>query len=171
MNTRIVVLALVMASAAAAPASAQWAIDGTIGAVVPTSGSGFNTGLDLMGAIERRVVPVLPVAVRLEVGYDRIGTAFNVGTENITRVALDGIIDPSIPGLPVRPYFLAGIGVYHVSLASYGSTDFGLNIGGGLRYPIGPVQPFVEVRYHVDYASAASIGFVPIQFGVRVPIP
>lgn len=161
-------LALVMASAA--PASAQWAVDASIGAAVPTSGTGFNTGLDLMGAIERRVVPVLPIALRFEIGYDRFGTAFNA-TENVTRFALDGIIDPAIPGSPLRPYFLAGIGVYHVSFANYGNTNFGLNIGGGLRYPIGPIQPFVEVRYQVAYASGAAVDFVPIQFGVRLPIP
>lgn len=168
MKTFTFVLALVVASAT--PASAQWAVDASVGIVAPTSQSGLNTGVDLMGAVERRVVPLLPVAVRLEVGYDRIGAGPFLGHENITRVAFDVIIDPTIPGTRLRPYFLAGVGVYVVSFDDYHSTSFGLNIGGGLRYPVGPVQPFVEVRYHVDYASAAAIGFVPVQFGLRVPI-
>lgn len=167
MKTSTIVFALIIAFAA--PASAQWAVDASIGVVAPTSGSGLNTGFDLMGAVERRVVPLLPFALRAEVGYDRFSTAL-IGSENIVRVTLDGIIDPTLPGTQLRPYFLAGVGVYHVSLASYHNTNVGFNIGGGLRYPVGPVQPFVEIRYHVDYASVAAITFVPVQFGVRVPL-
>jgi hypothetical protein len=170
MNTRFVVVALVLVSAA--PVSAQWAIDASVGIVAPTSGSGFSAGLDVMGAIERRVVPTLPVALRVEVGWDRLGLAgFAVGAENITRVALDAIVDPLLPGTRLRPYVVAGVGVYYVSLFGYHSTNPGINIGGGLRYPIGPIHAFVEVRYHIDYASAAAITFVPVQFGVRIPFP
>lgn len=170
MNTRIVVVALALASAA--PASAQWAIDASVGVVAPTSGSGFSAGLDVMGAVERRLVPTLPVALRLEVGWDRLGLAgYAVGAENITRVALDAIIDLPLPATRLHPYVLGGVGVYYVSLFSYHSTDPGFNIGGGLRYPIGPIHAFFEIRYHVDYASAAAVTFIPFQFGVRIPFP
>jgi hypothetical protein len=170
MNTRIVVVALGLAWAA--PASAQWAIDASVGVVAPTSGSGFSAGLDVMGGVERRIVPVLPITLRAEIGWDRLGLAgYAVGAENITRVAIDAIVDPLIPGTRLRPYVLAGVGVYYVSLFSYHSTNPGINIGGGLRYPIGPIHAFVEVRYHIDYASAAAITFLPFQFGVRIPFP
>jgi len=170
MNTRIVVLALVMASAG--PASAQWAVDASVGATVPVGqGEGRTTGLDLMGAVDWHPAPKLPIAFRAEVGWDRVGFAgFSQVAEYVTRIAFDVIVDPPLPGTRLRPYVLAGGGAYIFSIYGSNRVDPGLNIGAGLRYPIGPVQPFFEFRYHIDFLPS-SYAFIPFQFGVRVPIP
>ena len=114
-----------------------------------------------MGAVEQRLAPRLPLALHLEVGWNR----------NLTRTALDAIVDPPLSGTRLRPYLLAGFGLYKINVGSSNPTNFGFNMGGGLRYPIGPVQPFFEVRYHVDYAPVAAITFIPLQFGARIPFP
>jgi hypothetical protein len=150
---------LLLIVGSAIPAFGQWTIDAAVGVAAPTSGRGFTSGLDLMGAVEQRLDPKLPLALRLEVGWDRI----------ITRYDLDAVVDPPLWGTRLRPYVLAGFGLYKVNVSNSNQTNFGLNIGGGLRYPIGPVQPFVEVRYHIDYAPVAAITFIPFQFGVRIP--
>jgi hypothetical protein len=123
MNTRIVVMALVMASAG--PASAQWAVDASIGATVPVGqGEGRTTGLDLMGAVDWHPVPKLPLAFRAEVGWDRIGFAGSSQVaEYVTRIAFDVIVDPPLPGTRLRPYVLAGGGAYiSASTAPIAST-------------------------------------------------
>ncbi len=129
---------LMLIVGSATPAFGQWTIDAAVGVVAPTSGSGFRSGLDLMGAVEQRLDPGLPLALRLEVGWNR----------TITRTDLDGIVDPPLAGTRLRPDVLAGFGLYQVRELRSNHTNFGLNFGGGLRYPIGPVQPFFEVRYH-----------------------
>jgi opacity protein-like surface antigen len=81
-------------------------------------------------------------------------------------------------GSHVRPYALAGVGVYHVTISV--TTDSGTvdnratepawNLGGGLSYPIRAVAPFLEARYvHVSAVSGfPSMTFVPITVGIRV---
>jgi hypothetical protein len=155
------VACLIVVVGSATPACGQWTIDATVGFAGPTSNSGFRPGLDLMGAVEQRLVRQLPLAVRLEVGWDR----------SITRTDFDAVVDPLVPGTRLRPYVLAGFGLYKINVSSSNQTNFGLNMGGGLRYPIGPVESFVEVRYHIDYAPVAAVTFIPFQFGARIQMP
>lgn len=155
---------LILIVGSGTPALGQWTIDATVGVAAPMSGNGFRTGLDLMGAVEQRPFERIPLAVRLEVGWDKIGLP------SITRYDLDAVVDPPLLGTRLRPYVLAGFGLYKASVFGTSQTDFGLNAGGGLRYPLGPVQPFFEVRYHVDYVRVAPITFIPLQFGARIPL-
>ncbi len=152
---------LILIVGAATPAFGQWSFDAAVGGAAPTSNSGFRTGLDLMGAVEQRVAAQVPFALRLELGWDR----------SITRYAFDAVVDPTLRSTRLRPYALAGFGLYKINVSTSNQTNFGLNFGGGLRYPLGPVQPFFEARYHIDYAPVAAIRFIPFQFGVRIPMP
>src|SRR5215469_3760704 len=56
-------------------APGQWALDGTIGFAVPVGdfGTGVETGLDLMGAVEYRPAATGPVYFRGEIGYSDFG--------------------------------------------------------------------------------------------------
>jgi hypothetical protein len=150
---------LIVIVGSATSACGQWTIDATAGYVAQTSSSGFRPGLDLMGAVEQRLVAKLPFVLRLELGWNR----------NITRTDLDLVFDPPLLRTRLRPYVLGGFGLYKINVFGSNQTNFGFNLGGGLRYPIGPVEPFVEVRYHVDYAPVSAITFIPFQFGARIP--
>src|SRR5579872_7286614 len=144
MKALFAIFALVLASAS--PAAAQFAVDGSIGATVPVGqyGRGLPAGLDLMGAVEWRPLPIVPIAIRAEVGWDRIGAGAFIGAQYITRLAFDAVVTIPLPGTQLRPYVLAGGGIYHFSVNGYGATNPGYNVGAGLRYPIGPVQGFFE---------------------------
>jgi len=169
-------------------APGQWAVDGSIGFAVPVGdyGTGLNTGLDLMGAVEYRPYETGHIYFRGEIGYSDFGYGAGNGSSDVLRFNLNGLYDFPMHGTPLKIYGLAGIGLYHVSATddlcgvapyyscSQSSTGFGLNLGAGVRYPVNPVQLFFELRYQISFAAPFSLGsapFFPFQFGVRYLLP
>jgi len=68
------------------------------------------------------------------------------------------------------PYLIGGLGFYN---SRFGDTDsenaVGVNLGGGLRFPLGRFNTFFEARYHVvlaDQEDVANPQFIPIAFGI-----
>jgi hypothetical protein len=170
MKTLPVAFALALVSAA--PTGAQLAFDASVGFATPVGqyGTGLNTGVDLMGAVEWHPVPLVPVTMRVELGWDRFGESRQfVGNQYVTRLLVDGIVDLPLPGR-FRPYAIGGVGIYHLSVNSLGRYGVGLNVGGGLQYRFPLVQPFFEVRYQHAF-MAGGIQFVPFQFGARILVP
>jgi Outer membrane protein beta-barrel domain len=169
-------------------APGQWAVDGSIGFAVPvgTYGTGLNTGLDLMGAVEYHPPTTGPIYFRGEVGYSDFGYSAGGGSSSVLRIDADGLYDFPMPGTPLKVYALAGVGLYHVSASfdlcgvapyyscSESSTGFGINFGGGVRYPINPVQLFFELRYQLALTAPFALSdapYFPFQFGVRYLLP
>jgi opacity protein-like surface antigen len=175
-------------SAATAPAAggSEFALDGSLGFVAPDFGDA-NLGFDLMGAGEFHP-KTLPVAFRGEIGWDYFGygssNLYGVGYSahsNILRFDADALYDiPVHWSSKLQPYLLGGLGLYHVSVnvsctnaacaGGASDTNLGINLGGGLRYPFGPVDGFFELRWHEAFA-AGDAAFFPFQFGVRYAIP
>lgn len=174
-------------SAASTPAS-EWAIDGSLGFVAPDFGNA-SLGFDLMGAVEWHPKSTMPVAFRGEIGWDYFGYGSPCdgcsASSNILRFDVDALYDiPVHWSSKLQPYLLGGLGIYHVSTsfscaninnvycADVGGSDtnLGINLGGGLRYPFGPVSGFFELRWHEAFA-AGDAAFFPFQFGVRYAIP
>jgi hypothetical protein len=150
----------------------QFAIDGSLGFSVPTE-SGLNTGVDVMGAFEWKPGALhlgVPLWFRGEIGYSNWGVSNFNDSFGAWRFLADGVLPFHVPGSPIIPYALAGIGIYHQSCCGGSSTGFGINFGGGLRYPIAGIEPFFELRYHAIFDSAES-NFLPFQFGVRFKLP
>lgn len=171
--------------ATASSAPSEWAVDGSIGFVAPDFGSA-SLGFDLMGAAEWHPKSTLPVAFRGEIGWDYFGYgdvyAGYGAHSDIIRFAVDALYDiPVHWSSKLQPYILGGLGIYHVSTsiscpagtafcAGASDTNLGINLGGGLRYPFGPVDGFFELRWHEAFA-AGDAAFFPFQFGVRYRIP
>jgi len=173
-------------STAASSAPSEWAVDGSLGFVAPDYGNA-NLGFDLMGAAEWHPKTTLPVAFRGEIGYDYFGygsnSLYGVGYSahsDILRFDADALYDiPVHWSSKLQPYLLGGLGIYHVSVSVSGNcaacvggasdTNLGINLGGGLRYPFGPVDGFFELRWHEAFA-AGDAAFFPFQFGVRYRI-
>lgn len=68
------------------------------------------------------------------------------------------------------PYLIGGVGLYN---SKYGNADsenaVGVNLGGGLRFPIGGLNAFFEARYHAmlgDRSAGAKLQYIPITLGV-----
>lgn len=130
--------------------------------------SGYNATLGLnFGA------PLLPVGARLEGsinGFDYKGSA--TGDVRIMNVSANGIFNLGMP------YLIGGLGYYdrRIKETVVGTTvtdnqgAVGINVGGGLRFPLGTLSPFAEIRYHAmlgDKNKAANFQFIPITFGLQ----
>ena len=179
--TRRLLAVLVAGALVAAPAvaSAQLSTAFSLagGLAVPTGDlangvkSGYNVaaGLDL-GA------PVIPFGVRVEVGYNsfsfKTGTAIPSGSLNILSGTANAVLS-LMPGI-ISPYVIGGLGMYRQSASCSGctstsETNFGFNGGGGIKFGLGGLSTFAEIRYHAipgDKAKGTNAQFIPLTFGV-----
>lgn len=78
----------------------------------------------------------------------------------------------------LRPYLLAGIGIYGYRLegddvpaaVAESQTDFGVNGGLGVTYQLGRVGLFTEGRFHNVFATGSDLQYVPITVGARIDL-
>jgi hypothetical protein len=76
----------------------------------------------------------------------------------------------------LRPYILAGVGVYNYKLegddvptgAGDSESDFGVNGGLGLTYAVGRVGVFAEGRFHNVFATGSDLQYIPLMVGARI---
>jgi hypothetical protein len=107
-----------------------------------------------------------PVALRGEISYSGFSGKNGQVNQNITTLMLNGVLPVIQSG--DTPYFIAGVGLHHVS-SYFGfqtENDLGLNFGGGYQWQLGDVRYFVELRYYYVAHTGASRQFVPLTFGV-----
>jgi hypothetical protein len=131
-----------------------------------TEQSGYNATLGLnFGA------PLVPVGARLEGSISGFNHKNNVaGDTRVMSLTANAIFNMGMP------YLIGGLGYYNgkskftaLGITTEGSSDgAGINIGGGLRFPLGTLSPFVEVRYHQMLGDKnKNVKFVPITFGIQ----
>src|SRR5271156_5141547 len=129
---RVVSTALALAAGAltmAAPLAAQrvveanqFAIDGSIGFSVPTQ-SGLSTGVDIMGAFEWKPANLgVPLWFRGEIGYSNWSVSNVNESVGAWRFLADAEYPFHIPGSPLIPYAIAGLGIYHQGCCGGSST-------------------------------------------------
>jgi hypothetical protein len=173
--TRRFLAAIILSVLAAAPVSllAQASIGIAAGASAPISrlsdiadlgynvSAGVNIGL-----------PLLPVGVRLEGGFNSVGLKATNDNVHIFTATVNGVLSLGLSRQ--APYLIAGLGAYNRSFTPnslYGDsrTVFGLNGGGGLRFPLPGITTYFEARYHVMLGNTldqTNYQFIPITFGV-----
>jgi len=159
------------------------------GLLVPIGsiGDGASTGWNLQGFVDW-TSRTQPFGLRADVSYGRMsGKDFTAGSQTVKfddlslfSITGDGVwmIHPA-PGSESRttPYLLAGVGLYHASQSGNivgeevdnGSTNFGINFGGGILYKLAGFSAFGEIRYHNVFSGAesGSAKYVPIVVGLR----
>lgn len=126
---------------------------------------GFNAGAHVSFN-----VPVLPVAVRLEGSY----STFPARAEDIVGLRDGGIriagaagnVVYSFGGLGMRPYIIAGAGVYNSSYIRGSTTDIAFSGGLGSRFTLGGFDSFAEARLHRISDDDRNFRFMPVTFGV-----
>jgi len=140
------------------------------------SNSGYNINLGLaFGA------PFLPIGARIEGGFssfDGKNNAFDgAASGTTTRVAsatANAVLNLGTTG--TAPYLIGGLGIYNrrfssdITDASNSKTSAGVNIGGGIRFPLGGISTFLEARYHLmlgNQEEGTNLQFIPISFGVQ----
>jgi hypothetical protein len=162
------------------------------GGVAPLGGALDPYDPGWTAALGLRLRPwALPVALQLDALHARLGgDPFTVpgpadGPVRVEpRTAISALTGSAVlaprAGRRVRPYLLAGAGVYRLrpddrafgaALVSVrpadATTAAGASYGGGLEARLGRVAPFVEVRHHIVLLSADNTSFIPAVVGLR----
>ncbi len=171
---------------------------GVVGGVTIPSGDfgdGVNAGYHVGGLIDFSL-PMVPFGLRADVLYHRnnVKSSLLQGTDAKAHSSLLGgtlnglFILPLSSATGIRPYLTAGVGLYNVKVTAEGSgtgggslsddaTKFALNGGGGIRFTLGSLSTFVEVRYVSVLSENAKLfgeqidsktNFIPISFGVMI---
>jgi opacity protein-like surface antigen len=172
MSRAALVLAATLFAAPALHAQVNFSV--SAGAAVPIGGTadGLKTGYDVTGSLGFKP-PLAPIGLRIDgmlnsmdlKGATSGSLRLLAGTANLT---LSGA------GMPIpMGYLIGGVGMYNGKVTglpsgftSNSSTDFGFNIGAGLKFPLTGFSTFVEARLHIVNTEGESTKFVPITFGI-----
>jgi hypothetical protein len=150
--------------AGAQSAEAQLHFNVNAGAAMPMSDAGdvWNAGFRVGAGLELRA-PLVPLGLRIDGAYDRMG--IKIGESNLS--ILSGTAN-AVFTLPVMPiYAVGGIGMYRSDAGAGSTTDFGFNVGVGLRLPLPMFSPFIEARLNQVNGDGENFRYVPIVAGIR----
>jgi hypothetical protein len=110
----------------------------------------------------------LPISARFEGGLNGFGLKDTDLNVRIVTGTANAIVNFSQKA--DSPYLIGGLGIYNTKVGDFDSDNSaGVNIGGGLRFPLGELTTFVEARYHStlsDNQRGGRLQFIPITFGV-----
>lgn len=124
---------------------------------------GYNVGVGLNFGGTR-----VPIGARIEGGLNGFGLKETDLNFRIVTGTANAIVNFSQKA--DSPYLIGGIGIYNTKFENFDSDNSaGVNIGGGLRFPLGALSTFLEARYHSTLNNDARGGrlqFIPITFGV-----
>jgi hypothetical protein len=146
---------------------AQAALSVSGGASVPMSDLGdladlgYNVaaGLNFGGT-------ALPIGLRFEGALNGFGLKDFNDDVRILDATANAVVNFSQKS--DSPYLIGGLGIYNTKFGNADSDNgVGINIGGGLRFPLGGLGTFFEARYHAILGERnRGMQFIPITFGV-----
>lgn len=152
----------------AAPVQAQkmpitW--NAGVGLTLPST-SGYNTGFNLrFGA---NFTPKgWPVWIRPEAAFDHFSVSCtNCGS--LTAIGISGDAGYNFKtSSSMAPYVLGGLNITHQSFSVSGfsasATKLGINIGGGIKFPLSNMKAYAEIRY---VSAGGGLDFIPITVGL-----
>jgi len=141
------------------------------GASIPTGAfSDFAASGWHIGALLQWSSPTAPIGVRADGAYHKFGDKNDAGIfPSLLNATLDGTLTFSTSST-VRPYILAGGGVYSQRARDQDSqTKFGVNGGIGILVPLSGFSTMIEGRYHIIFdktEGTSNSAFIPISVGL-----
>lgn len=167
-------LLLVSASTAHAQFASPIRFNVNAGAALPVGDLADEGAADLgfhIGAGLEFRGPMLPIGLRFDGAYDRMGIEDADAAWAIWSLTANAVFSPMASPL----YFIGGIGFYSTDLVGDdvigdvdAETDFGFNLGAGLSLPLTGFSTFIEARWNrISVEGGESIQFIPIVFGIR----
>ena len=141
------------------------------GAAFPVSDLGdvANTGFHIGAGLELHA-PLMPVGLRFDGAYDRMGIQDADAAFSIWNLTANAVLSPMMGPL----YLIGGIGFYgsdvtgsDVLVDQPSQTDFGFNLGAGFSLPLTGFSTFIEGRWHRINTEGGSTQYIPIVFGIR----
>ena len=173
MTFRSLAAAVAMLAVCALPASAQLSLSVAAGVNAPINSladlaeTGYNVaaGLNVNSS-------GLPVGLKIEGAYNGLQLRGPGGDVRIITGTANAVFN--VGKTPNAPYLIAGLGAYSRRITdAVGNTGdktvFGINGGGGLRFPLSGISTFLEARIHFmlgDKSNAADFQFIPVTFGI-----
>ena len=179
-GTLAVSLLLVGASTADAQFASPIRFNVHAGAALPmgdfgdTDIGGADLGFRIGAGLELRA-PLMPVGLRFDGAYDRMGIEGADAAYSIWNLTANAVVQPMVSPL----YFIGGIGFYSADLTGAdvigdpdAETDFGFNLGAGFSLPLTGFSTFIEARWHriasdETVTGLDNIDYIPIVFGIR----
>ena len=175
----VVGLAVMVAAQAAQAQGLSFGVGG--GIVVPTGSLSDGTGTGYSATAQLRVKPpVSPLGFQVDAFYTRFGLDGVDGHSRMLGGTANAVFAfPSAS--PIRPYLLAGPGLYNGKTtidglgSSESTTKFGMNAGAGFDFGMGKASLFAEARFHAIFKGATDLStgdeksayMIPITVGVR----
>ena len=175
----VVGLAVMLGAQAAHAQGLSFGVGG--GIVVPTGSLSDGMGTGWSGTAQLRVKPpVSPLGLQVDAFYTRFGLDGIDGHSRMLGGTANALFAfPSAS--PLRPYLLAGPGVYNGKTSVDGApslesvTKFGVNAGAGFDFGMGKAQLFAEARFHAIFKGSADIStgeektayMIPLTVGLR----
>jgi hypothetical protein len=157
--------------AAASPASAQigFGIAGGPSFGLGDSFSAYDMGYHVQGSASLSI-PLIPIGVRVDGLYNRFPS--DGATFQTLGGSVNGIL--SIPSVGITPYVIGGVGMYKNKVDfenndDTSTTDFGVNIGAGVKLGLPGLGVYVEGRLHNIFGDegAGSLRFAPLSIGLK----
>jgi hypothetical protein len=159
----ILVLTPFTSSSAQTSLSVAGGLSAPVSDLGDVSDLGYNIGVGIDFGGTR-----VPVGARIEGGLNGFGLKGSDESLRIATGTANAIVNFSQRA--DSPYLIGGLGIYNSKLGDFDSDNAaGINIGGGLRFPLGQLTTFVEARYHTtlgDDQRGGRLQFIPITFGV-----
>jgi opacity protein-like surface antigen len=175
----VVGLAVMVAAQAAQAQGLSFGVGG--GIVVPTGSLSDGTGTGYSGTAQLRVKPpVSPLGFQVDAFYTRFSLDGVDGHSRMLGGTANAVFAfPSAS--PIRPYLLAGPGLYNGKTtidglgSSESTTKFGMNAGAGFDFGMGKASLFAEARFHAIFKGATDLStgdeksayMIPITVGLR----
>lgn len=117
--------------------------------------------------------------------FDAANTEYSGGTNKVLMFGGDLKFNPSVPGLPVSPYILGGLGMANIKQTEFSGpasltlsllnevvaqdqTKLYWNIGGGANLFSGPkFSIFAQARYVSIATDNEASSFIPVTVGLK----
>ena len=179
--TRRLLAVLVAGALAALPAAANaqlgtsFSLAGGLSAPIEDLGDRVDAGYNIAAAVNFGA-PLIPVGFRLEGALNGFnGRTSGITTFTDTRI-LTGTANAvvSLGRVGSSPYLIGGVGAYNRRFVADAGTSSdrtvgGINVGGGIRFPLGTMSTFIEARYHQmlgNELDQTHYRFIPVTFGI-----
>jgi len=122
-------------------------------------------------------VPLVPIGLRIDGAYDHfnvdqtlVGGLTRSGSQRVASFTVNPTYRFGVPGVPLTPYLIGGIGAYNVScggdISCNSSTRFGWNGGVGIKLRAVVITAFAEARYHHVSLDGGSLAYLPVTVGL-----
>ncbi len=145
------------------------------GAAIPMGkiSDSYSTGFNAMASLGFGGGEEIPVSLRFEGAYTKFNGSTGTGTTSVSGMRIWSGNITAIAAFPggeiVRPYVLAGGGVYNiksVAANSNSTNDFGVSGGIGVNLDLSGFNSFAEARINHIFTENAPTRFAPIVFGI-----